>query len=148
MKRVEKPDYDNGQDYVHYYALAGQTDRLEGAEEGWYETEAVDGFRAGSYGGYNVWRALLCRVMLGVEPRAVWNDPDKWRSQPFYGLINFADNEGCIGPVWSARLAKEFAEGRERFHAHPEVGDYERSKYDEWMKAFEAAAQNGCVEFH
>jgi hypothetical protein len=85
--------------------------------------------------------------MLGVEPREVWDNPDKWRDQPFYGLINFADNEGCIGPVWSARLAKEFTEGRERFARHPSVDNYDITKYDEWAEAFATAAQNGCVYF-
>ena len=55
-------------------------------------TERI-GFRAGSYGGYNYWRANLEKFAKG-------ND--------FQELINFADNEGVIGPVVSKKLYEDF----------------------------------------
>ena len=130
-----------------YYSLPGMEDRLEGLAADRLDGECVYDFSAGSYGGYGDWRALLCRVMNGVEPWTVWNNSDKWKHTPFYGLINFADNEGCIGPVWSKRLAEEFENGRLRFAQHPDVDQYSLDLYDKWSKAFELAADGGFVRF-
>lgn len=67
-------------------------------------------------------------------------------TSPFFELIHFADNEGVIGPVVSAKLAKDFRDNYERAKA---FGDgYWLSKYEKWMAAFEMAADNGAVEFH
>ena len=87
-------------------------------------------FRAGSYGGYNQWREWL----------------DSIRSEPnsFYELIDFADNEGVIGPIVSAKLAKDFT-------AHLEIvpkDRWYREKYLLWHKAFLMASDGGAVDFH
>ena len=54
--------------------------------------------RSWSYHGYNAFRRALCRAALGVDPETVWDDRDAWAGHPFVLLIDFADNEGCIGP--------------------------------------------------
>lgn len=107
-------------------------------------------FRAGSYSGYGQFRRALSTAALGVEPEAVWADPDAYADLPFFELVNFADNEGTIGPEAAADLAGDFAEHRER--VCPALGDgpngdYYREKYDEWAAAFALAADSGLVEF-
>ena len=98
------------------------------------------GFRAGSYGGYGQWRDNL---RLQFNPNT---DPDL----PFYELIWFADNEGCIGPDAAADLLADF-----RAHAdvyappRPEPWpDYYTDKYLNWTRACELAAEAGLIQFH
>ena len=97
----------------------------------WYKRDEAGDFRAGSYSGYGAWRAALASVAEGA----------------FWELINFSDCEGTIGPVVSAKLAKDFETHRDRIQ--DEVRDeYFMHLYDAWMKAFQTAADGGCVTFH
>ena len=64
---------------------------------------------------------------------------------PFYELLNFADNEGTIGPEAAADLARDFAEHRER--VRPELDDYFARTYDHFEEAFKLAAGTGLVMF-
>lgn len=114
-----------------------------------YEWEDRIGFHAGSYGGYGEWRDSLAR--FAGFPSSHWvfqHDPDG----PFTELLNFADNEGVIGPVVAAKLAKDFTDNEakavEYASALGSKGDYWLSKYREWQKAFEMAAAGGAVELH
>lgn len=140
-------DYDEHEDHVLIYVLAPFLDRLDGSPQGWY---AVDGqrtyFRAGSYSGYNEWREQLCRAALGVFPRAIWDDPEGFAGKPFVELINFADNEGSIGPKTSAKLLTDF----EQYPDLPSLvgDDYFERKYSAWRDAFALASDDGFVVFH
>lgn len=120
-------------------------ERLDGLVPGCY-TSDLPGirFHAGSYEGYNSWRAWLCQYALGVQPELVWKAPEDFAGRPFVELVNFADNEGTIGPVTSAKLAKDFA----NHHPPPASDGYYVEKYDEWHRAFTLAANDGCVMFH
>lgn len=129
-------------------------DRLDGKEEGNYRGATEFDFAAGSYGNYNEWREWLCRTFLGVEPRAIWDAPEKFAGQPFVELINFSDCEGAIGPVTAAKLLKDFTENKERAKRAADAlrQPYEREwffkKYLDWKRAFELAKNDGFVIFH
>jgi len=128
--------------------------RADGIQDGWFKPEGETGdFRAGSYGGYNAWRNQLCQMAHGVDSEVFWSD-SKYRGTAFYELINFADNEGCIGPRTSAKLASDFMANQakaEAFAASDAMaieGDWFLKKYNEWRKAFEVAAKGGAVQLH
>lgn len=93
-------------------------------------------FRAGGYGGYNWWRSKL-EAFKGNEA--------------FQELINFADNEGVIGPVVSKKLAKDFVKYESEAIAYSETlennAEYWLENYYRWKKAFEFASENGAVNF-
>lgn len=92
-------------------------------------------FRAGSYFGYGWWRSRLKEFAKGDS---------------FQELINFADNEGVIGPVISKKLLKDFIENYDKakeFAKSLEEADLWITLYKEWKEAFEFAAENGAVEF-
>jgi len=123
--------------------------QAEGIEDGYYGYENSMDFRAGSYSGYNQWRDELAR-MAGYAPVASDHSPyaaGAWqkKSGPFWELINFADNEGCIGPKTSAKLAKDFAEFQHAADLNPD--EWFRQKYAYWRKAFELASNDGAVDF-
>lgn len=123
--------------------------RAEGIEAGVHEFADSYGFRAGSYGGYNRWRSDLARLSGFATIEEAWSSTIEF---PFRELINFADNEGIIGPVVSAKLAKDFAENEKKAEAFAATfganGGWWLLKYREWRNAFEMAADNGAVDFH
>ena len=121
--------------------------RSAGVESGAVYTFAKKfGFRAGSYSGYGEWRRMLA-AFAGVEDiDEAWREP---KEGPFIELINFANNEGIIGPTVAAKLAKDFAEHQARADDFgDDDGDWWREQYAKWRQAFEMAADGGAVEFH
>ncbi|MFI1197731.1 hypothetical protein ACH4T9_31345 [Micromonospora sp. NPDC020750] len=112
-----------------------------GCHEFTAETER-HGFRAGSYGGYNAWRSDL---------QAKFN-PELHSDSPFYELIFFADNEGCIGPDAARDLLADFEQHAAEYGASRPGGplsrEYELQRYADWTRAFRLAADGGLVRFH
>ena len=104
-------------------------------------------FRAGSYSGYNWWRDQLAQMAYRKPAERVWAENT---DGPFFELINFADNEGTIGPIACARLAEHFEAGRDTVRArlYDKVDGWDQQKYDEWARAFDLAANTGLVRFH
>lgn len=121
------------------------------------ETEQIH-FRAGSYSGYNFFRATLAEFSFGLEPTTVgsskhkemWNHIDTWRGEPFWEMINFSDAEGTIGPKTCEKLFTDFDVHRQRFvdKVKEEDFNYYVDLYDDWTKAFRLGSQNGIVSFH
>lgn len=141
--------------------LRGNLGAFAGREDGiaigtaYHAAESFD-FRAGSYGGYGTWREQLAKL-AGYPPTehrdhdgkiemlcaaACWNGA----TGPFSELINFADNEGTIGPVVARKLAADFAQFEEQAKAARD--GWFSDRYRDWKRAFEMAAQDGAVEFH
>jgi hypothetical protein len=82
---------------------------------------------------------------MGVTPDEVWGNPDQYEGKPFYELVHFADNEGSIGPVTSAKLAHDFQSHR---HQIKNWDAHSTNAYDLMQKCFEVASDNGFVIFH
>jgi hypothetical protein len=152
-------------------------DHCELEEGNWEETPEtrIHSFRAGSYSGYGLFRNILAQCTLGVTADAVWEAEDIYMNRPFFNLLNFSDCEGVIGPTYSEALFEDFRDNRDRFIRNlkqeidftketenplamePEfILDLELSQdtieyyielYDNWMKAFELAKDDGIVEF-
>lgn len=126
-------------------------ERSDGLPDGEYRTSGRElVFAAGSYGNYNVWRDHLSRRMRDMPAERLWSLEDL--SGPFAELICFADNQGFIGPVTSAKLARDFVEHQGKADAFvaddaEDIAWFKR-KYADWRKAFELAAGAGAVEFH
>ncbi len=150
-------DYCEDEDHVHAFAYSCFPESFRGIpvlgewavsgtsflEGGCYAvtdgTETL-GFRAGSYTGYNQWRDDL---------RLQFN-PDTLPDLPFYELIWFADNEGCIGPEAAADLLQDFRAMAASYRPPRETGypEYYTDKYRDWTRACELAAESGLIHFH
>jgi hypothetical protein len=129
----------------------GKRPQSDGLADGIYATSGKSrSLSAGSYSGYNAWRDMLARTMLGKTARDVWNLSDEQRvALPFTELINFSDCEGFIGPTTSAKLARDFAEHRARLpRKTDDDAQWFVQKYNEWAEAFALAAAGGVVKFH
>lgn len=137
-------DYGPGEDAI--YVNNDFPGRADDITDGIYKCDQLKSFRAGSYSGYNQWRATLSRTMLGVEPATIWANYDLWEGKPFVELICFSDCEGTIGPKTSAKLAADFIANINKL---PGEQEWFVRLYREWMNAFHlAASTNGCVCFH
>lgn len=99
-------------------------------------------FCAGSYGGYGEWRRVLAKLAGYGTPEALWKN---YRTGPFSEMIHFSDCEGIIGPVVSAKLARDFEEFKNKI---AEQEKWWQDLYGTWSKAFTMAADHGAVDFH
>lgn len=123
--------------------------------EGIYEVGGESlSFRAGSYGGYNLFREHLSLAAIGAPPKAVWARLDFYRGCPFWELVHFSDCEGIISGEAARKLAKDFAEQRETFVDHiagsvlsSVRADFFIQVYDQFAEAFSIAAESGAVRF-
>ena len=162
-KLVAAPDAERDSDgeLVDYENLTEVYDnkdfpgRIEGLSQGIaYKIEGDGAGLSIGYGRYNAWRDELAKLAgypIGIYEQygraaeshcvSCWNGA----VGPFSEQINFSDCEGTIGPVISAKLAKDYAEFAEKAEA---VGGYFWEKYQEFQACFELAADNGAVLFH
>lgn len=143
--------------YVRIFRHDYFQEQADDLQTGFYEGEYITSFRAGSYSGYNQWREQLARMALGVEPDVIWANPEAYKGQAFFELINFADCEGTIGPKTSKKLYQDFLtfdEMAKQGYEPERKGvfieqNWFYDKYKEWMEAFQiASTQNGAILFH
>lgn len=142
-------------------------DQSDGMEDGYYESEYLGSFRAGSYSGYSWFRNTLTELanmaLLENDKLKDIYGPD---SEPFESLTNFSDCEGYIGPFTSRNLAASFNDFEEpiiidiikmaKYGVKRELYDryskddldYFTTKYREWRTAFNAVSGEGVVLFH
>ena len=153
IAKVENPELKNGElinwDTEFMVSYLEEWDRcFPGRAEG-IENNSVYNwsdkfcFRVGSYHGYSSWRSQLANLAGFKDEDDFWKNAEN--STVFYELINFYDNEGIIGPVVAAKLAKDFSAYREKAQ---QIGGYFFEKYCEWQQAFEMAQDNGAIIFH
>ncbi len=144
---VESPE---AKGLVYLYAFPGEIfqARADGFKDGFYKVHGAQLiFRAGSYSGYNQWRNILSEIMLGTSANSVWETPKEFEGYPFYELINFADNEGIIGPKTSMKLSLDFEMHREKIAERARFQMWILETYDHFAEAFKLASDNGVVEF-
>lgn len=137
-------------------AIAWAEEHFPGRSEGIdpnavYRLTSEDGehlleFKAGSYSGYGAWRDRLAQLAGHGDREARHASPI---TGPFAELIDFADNEGVIGPIVSAKLAKDFAAWEAEFERRCPADDRDwfMHFYRLWRRAFEMAADEGAVDF-
>lgn len=125
----------------------GWEDRLQGLEKGkYYTSEDSESFVHYSYGTHTWLRREICK-MIGLE-EDIWETSENLNGVPFGEWLCFADNEGVIGPIVSKKLLKDFIDWRDNAQQHFKDSDYGMQHYDNWMKTFEFASENGAVNYH
>ena len=147
------------ENYFRVYANPDFPGRADGLEDrafyGYVQAEHVF---SRSYRGYNIWRNTLAKLAgyplthrkVGValeesHAAAAWSG-NVQAGAPFFELVNFADNEGTIGPVVAAKLLADFVAFDERAKAVAE--DFFYVGYCDLMYGLEIAADGGALDFH
>lgn len=145
-------------DYFKVWSNPDFPGRADGLEDGAvYTYSEFDHVFSRGYGSYNRWRETLAKLAgypldfretFGVREAsyaaAAWNG--KINEGPFYELVNFADNEGVIGPVAATKLLRDFVEFDDRAKAITEEHFYEG--YCDMRRGLELAADGGALDFH
>lgn len=142
LKIYENPDF------------PGRIDDLE--DRAVYAYEEADEAFCSSYGGYNRWRNNLAKL-AGYPLTDYQQHGQTYQSHaaacwagatgPFSELINFADNEGVIGPVTCAKLLQDFIAFEDKAKAVTADEFFYRT-YQQMRRGLELAAQGGCLDFH
>lgn len=103
----------------------------------------------GNFGhtSYGEWRRELALAVLGVDVGDVWAEPDTYWDLPFYEVLNFADNEGTIGPEAAADLLADFREYRGLVPVDEVEFPGITPLPDRWIEALTLAADGGLVRF-
>ncbi len=150
---VDGPAKGNGgdADVIHNANFApeqmGQFNQHDSLGE-WVRVSGFRGhFRVGSYGSYNDWRKRLSLAILSTPPEAIWSEPERFRGMPMVQLIDFSDCEGIIGPQTCAVLRRQFEFSREKFFVDRNVEQWHYEIYGNFQRAFDIAADTGCVQF-
>lgn len=124
--------------------------KIKNLEDGkYYNGDSI--FRGVSYpySAHNRFRESLIKLMdrpdlLDKDGKIKWDELPS--DIPFNALIDFADNEGCLDWEISETIYLDFEKYTEK--AKAELDEYNYSRYETWMKTFEAAKNNrGVVVF-
>lgn len=97
-----------------------------------------------SYRGYGLFREKVA-ALVGLTPSQVWADPAAHANDPFFELINFADNEGTIGPDAADDLLADFRQHHDL--AHERLDEYDLAAYKGWLDGLTLAADHGAISF-
>jgi len=123
--------------------------KIKNLEEGkLYEGDCVDRTISYPYSAHNRFRETLLKLigrddLLTSEGKVDWaNLPS---DIPFYELIDFADNEGCLDWEVSEKLYKDFKDWETK--ADEFYSDFQIDKYKEWLNVFELGKDRGVVVF-
>jgi len=162
---------DDGQTLEWYpgypYLTIHQNDELVGRERpleigGLYRSDESHGFCAGSYCWYSDWRNHLARIVGWPKhsrashgshlssrhdyARSAWNATEG----KLWEWISFSDCEGIIGSIAAKKIYAEMLEIKITLDDFDDKCQYSNfmDKWDDWLKAFEMAADGGAVEFH
>lgn len=167
-KLVADPKVSEIDDLIHIYA-GHFPDHLCGLQDDtYYDAEICDASYRNGYGGHNAFREMLAKL-AGYKPVFIpepsYSDENfinkdfeyrfpysasAWKSETgaFKELICFSDCEGVIGTSLCVKLAKDFKDFEEKaLSLNEENSDWFIQKYQEFKKVFEAASENGFVEF-
>lgn len=105
-----------------------------------------------SYGNYNGFRNALSQASLGLEVDRVWYiasnlDDNQPYPEAIYHILNFADNEGFIGPKAVKELDSYFAEHYDRIKDNLSH-EYYQGKLEQLVECIKDTAKaNGYLEF-
>jgi len=123
-------------------------------------------FEAGSYIGYNWWRAILAKFAGIQNLAAFWikagGIENRKGKEPFFELINFSDGEGVIPHKECKRLLPDFDKLAKKLRQNDKssllwtklfqglkISDdelvYWTRKFKRWHKAIRHAAKDGCA---
>lgn len=100
------------------------------------------------YSAHNIFREKLVKLvgreeLLDSKGKIKWNELPA--DIPFYDLIYFADNEGCLDWEVSNTIYSDFEKFNEKAKLEMNEDDY--SKYETWLETFKSAKNDGVVVF-
>lgn len=116
MGLEDQPEEDETDDnmWLPYFPLPRRN--CEGLRRGFYRSGKDEyGFRVGNYAACGRWVEDLARMALKRNVIEIWENPRKFRGQPFVELICTPISVGPhFGPITSGKLYRDFASNARR----------------------------------
>lgn len=115
-----------------------------------YKGDRAEGDVSYSYRTHNLFREMLLKI-IGREDLLLKDGTIDWvrlepeNKIPFYELINFADNEGCLDFEISAILYNDFEKWKDEAVKHLEDNNYFMGKYLDWLNVFKNGKEADSV---
>lgn len=115
-----------------------------------YKGDYAEGDISYGYGMHSRFREKLLEI-IGRKDLLIENGKIDWarlqdeKDMPFYELINFADNEGCLDFEISTILYKNFVEWKNEAVKHLANNEYFMGKYLDWINVFKSGKEPDSV---
>ena len=155
FKNIKKTNDDENYDFTAYVIDPTWEHKIKNLEpDAKYVGERSEGNISYPYSSHNRFREHLLKLqdrhdLLKKDSTVDWERLDKFPELPFYELINFADNEGCLDWETNEKLYNDFkvCEGKAVKYAENEY--YFIETYKSWLNIFENGKQrDAVVVFH
>lgn len=152
-KNIKKTEDNYDYDFQAYVIDDSWKDRIKNLEyNAYYIGDVTDTSISYPYSAHNRFRVELIKLierndLLASEGYIQWDKLDP--KMPFYELINFADNEGCLDWEVSEKLYNDFFEwelqAERKYEGYDQI--HNLRIYKKWLSIFEEAKDKGVVVF-
>ena len=153
-KNVVKTDDDGNYSFMAFTINEDWDYKIKNLEKNsFYNGQICDCDVSYSYGSHNRFREELVKMLgrndlISNNGRIDWYELIKEKDLPFYDLIYFADNEGCMDWEVSAKLYENFKDNLDKAKIYFSTDLYFLEKYNDWLKVFENGKEiNSVVVF-
>lgn len=154
-KNIKRTNSDEDYDFTAFVIDPTWEHKIKNLEKGAkYEGEVSGGNVSYAYSSHSRFREHLLKLqdrhdLLKKDGTVDWERLDKFPELPFYELINFADNEGCLDWETNEKLYNDFKACEGKAVKYAENEHYFIEHYKSWLNVFENGKQrDAVVVFH
>lgn len=150
-KNIKRTDDEEDYDFTAYVIDESWKYKIKNLEDGkQYIGEHTDADVSYAYSTHNRFRETLLKIigrndLLLEDGKIDWVRLEDEKKMPFYELINFADNEGCLDFEISTILYQNFVEWKDEAVKLLADNDYFKDNYLNWLNVFENGKEAGSV---
>ena len=152
-KNIKRTDNDDDCNFTSYVIDENWRYKVKNLEyDKNYKGDCTDANVSYAYSTHNRFRETLIKIigrndLLLKDGKIDWVNLEHEKDMPFYELINFADNEGCLDFEISSILYNNFIEWKDKAVKFLANDDYTKGNYLKWLDVFEVGKDNGVVVF-
>ena len=153
-KNIKRTDVEDEIDFTAFVIDESWKYKIKNLEDGKdYKGEPTDADVRYAYSTHNRFRETLLKIigrndLLLENGKIDWVRIENEKQMPFYELIWFADNEGCLDFEISNILYNDFLKYKELAVKYLADDDYTLQKYLDWLNVFlDGKEANSVVVF-
>lgn len=155
FKNIKKTNDDENYDFTAYVIAPTWEHKIKNLENrAKYVGQRSEGNISYPYSSHNRFREHLLKMqgkhhLLKQDGTVDWERLDTEPDTPFYDLINFADNEGCLDWETNEKLFNDFKAWEGEAVKYAETTYNFDENYKRWLNIFENGKQrDAVVVFH
>lgn len=154
-KNIKRTDIEDDVDFTAFVIDESWKYKIKNLEDGKdYEGEPCNCGVRYAYSTHNRFRETLLKIigrddLLLEDGKIDWVRVESETEMPFYELIWFADNEGCLDWEISEKLYQNFLEWKDEAVKYLADNEYTKNNYLHWLNVFENGKEaNSVVVFY